>query len=355
MKPVKGSRILIVKLSSIGDVVMATPAARVLREALPEAYIAWVVEPKSADIVVGNPYLDETIIWNRTSSPGWATGVARFVSQARDLRHELRERRFDVALDLQGLLRSAVVMSLSGAKVRIGYSDARECAPLLYTHRLRPDRNACIQQRHLDLLEPLGIRSNDVAMTVTVADTDRAFAEEFFDRHQLDPHRTLAFCPATSRAIKHWFNDHWARLGEILWQDQGIRALIFGSPADVYLADDIRSRTSAPLVSAAGETSLKQAAALMEKCAAVVGVDTGLLHIGVGLDLPAVGLFGPHRWKSLVRKPNFIWLTKDFPCSPCRRKPVCENVDCMRAIVPEDVVKALFPWLSKRAGVRSAK
>lgn len=353
MRPVKGSRILIVKLSSIGDVVMATPAARVLREALPEAYIAWVVEPKSADIVVGNPYLDETIIWNRKRSPGWATGVARFVSQARDLRHELLERHFDIALDFQGLLRSAVVMSLSGAKVRIGYNDARECAQLLYTHRLRPDPNVCIQQRHLDLLEPLGIRSKDVAMTVTVTDEDKTFAREFFAQNQLDSGKTIAFCPATSRAIKHWFNDHWARLGEMLWQDFGMRGLIFGSPADRHLADDIRSRTSAPLVSAAGETSLKQAAALMEKCAAVVGVDTGLLHIGVGLDLPAVGLFGPHRWKSLVRKPNFTWLTKDFPCSPCRRKPICENVDCMRAIMPEDVVQALSPRLSDRATVGS--
>lgn len=344
-------KILIVKLSSIGDVVMATPTARVLREAFPDAYIAWVVERKSADIVVGNPYLDETIVWNRTSSHGWVRGVVRFSRHVRELKRELRDRHFDVALDLQGLLRSALIMHISGAKIRIGYKDAREFAPLLYTRRVQPNSDASIQQRHLDLLAPLGIQSNDVRMTIPISDEERAFAIDLFKENQLSPEHTIAFCPSTSRTIKHWFNDHWARLGDLLWQQYGIRGLLLGSKADLPLVKDIKSRSAAPLVLAVGETSLKQAGALIEHCVAVVGVDTGLLHIGVAVDKPVVGLFGPHRWKSLVQKPNFVWLTKNFPCSPCRRKPTCENIDCMRAILPEDVISALSPWLPNHTKV----
>jgi len=185
-------------------------------------------------------------------------------------------------------------------------------------------------------------------MTVPVGDEERAFAEAFYQKQDLRSDRTVAFCPATSWAIKHWFNDHWAGLADILWRDFGIRAILFGSHADIPLAEDIMRLSSAPIASAVGKTTLKQAAGLMERCLAVVGVDTGLLHIGVALDRPSVGLFGPHRWKSLVQKPNFIWLAKDFPCSPCRRKPTCENIDCMRAITPDDVAQALSPWLPDR-------
>jgi len=344
---------LIVKLSSIGDVVMATPVARALREAMPNAYIAWVVEPKSADIVVGNPYLDEVIIFDRPKSSTWPSEAARFLWQARELKKRLRERHFDVALDLQGLLRSAVVMALSGAPVRLGYKDAREFAPLLYTRALEPDPLVSIQQRHLNLLAPLGIRSQDVRMTIPISADDRQFAEDFFKKNGLNAERTVALCPATSQPIKHWFNDRWANLAGLLWHEHGIRGIVLGSGADVRLAEDIRNKSEAPLVVAAGLTTLKQAGALMERCLAVVGVDTGLLHIGVALDKPSVGLFGPLRWTLLAQKDNFIWLAKDLPCSPCRHKPTCDGrIDCMRAITPEDVMQALGPWLPQRASSR---
>ncbi|MCE5324540.1 glycosyltransferase family 9 protein [bacterium] len=340
-------RILIVKLSAIGDVLMATPAARAVRQAYPDSYIAWVVERKSADIVLGNPYLDEVIVWERTKGHGPISGACRFIKSMSGLSRELKSRNFDVCVDLQGLLRSAGVCLVSGAKRRIGFADGAECSVCLYHERYDPggdDVNA--QQRNLDLLQKIGVRSTDTAMYMPVGDDDRSFAAGFFGDNELDTEKVVGFCPATTWANKHWTPEGWSQVADMLWLRHGARSLIFGSKTDIPLAQQISDNAECKPVISAGQTSLKQAGALMEKCAAVIGVDTGLLHMSVALDRPTVGLFGASAWRCFQKKPNFVWVAKDFPCSPCRRHPTCKNVDCMQAITAEDVVSAVAPLIA---------
>src|SRR5947208_1875618 len=149
-------RILLVRLSAIGDVVVTTPVPRVLRQALPNAYLAWVVEEKAADVLAGNPYLDEVIVWPRASwqrEPHWFTRIgrhARFVS-------DLRRRRFDVAIDFQGLARSAWLVAAAGIPHRIGNAGTREGSGLWYTVRVQRPEVPSTRQRCLDLLRPLGV------------------------------------------------------------------------------------------------------------------------------------------------------------------------------------------------------
>src|SRR5881396_660678 len=118
-------RILLVRLGAIGDVVVATPVARVLRQALPEAYLAWVVEEKAADVLIGNPYLDEVIVWPRASWQREARGWRRMANHARFVT-DLRRRRFDVGIDFQGLARSAGLLAAAGVRHRIGNARTRE-------------------------------------------------------------------------------------------------------------------------------------------------------------------------------------------------------------------------------------
>lgn len=339
-------RILIVKLSAIGDVLMATPVAKALRTAYPDSYLAWIVERKSADIVLGNPYLDEVIVWERTKGGGLLNSAGRFIKGFTGIRNELKSRRFDVCLDLQGLLRSAGVCLVSGAKKRIGFADGDEGSFLFYHKKYDPkdpERNA--QQRNLDLLKTIGIESTDTAMHMPVMDEDREFADEFFKKHGLEEGKVVAFCPATTWANKHWTPEGWSEVSNILGEKYGARPLIMGSKADIALANRISDGSRIKPVISAGETTLKQAGALMDKSTAVIGVDTGLLHMAVALDRPAVGLFGASAWRCFLKKENFVWVAKDFPCSPCRRHPTCEDVDCMRAIMPEDVENAVKRWL----------
>ncbi len=339
-------RILIVKLTAIGDVLMATPVARALRKAFPESYIAWVVERKAADVVMGNPYLDDVIVWQRSISGSFPNRLGHFTRSALALSRTMRAGRFDVCVDLQGLIRSAGVCVLSGARRRIGFADGAEASPLFYHEKYQPespDLNA--QQRNLDILRTLGVHSTDTAMHMPVGDVDRAFADGFFRERGIDGERVVSFCPATTWVNKHWTPEGWARVSDLLAEKHGIRSLILGSKADVKLADEIAGIAHAKPVVSAGCTTLKQAGAIMERSIAVVGVDTGLLHMSVALDRPTVGLFGASAWRCFLKKPNFLWVAKEFPCSPCQRHPTCKDVDCMRAITAEEVENAVMQVL----------
>jgi heptosyltransferase-1 len=339
-------RILIVKLSAIGDVLMATPAARALREAFPDSHIAWIVERKSADVVLGNPYLDEVIVWERTKGRDLFSGASRFIKSISGLSKQLKQRKFDVCVDLQGLLRSAGVCLVSGAKRRIGFSDGAEGSVYLYHETYDPGGDEInAQQRNLDLLKTIGVHSTNTVMYMPIGDEDRKFAQNFWSQAGLKDERVVAFCPATTWVNKHWTVEGWSKIADILHDRYHVRSLILGSKANLEMAQQIVNGSHCNPVVSAGQTTLKQAGALMEKCTAVIGVDTGLLHMSVALDRPTVGLFGASAWRCFQKKHNFIWVAKDFPCSPCRRHPTCKNIDCMQAISAEDVESAVAPWL----------
>ena len=341
-------RILIVKLSSIGDVVMTTPVAKVLRNAFPDSYIAWAVDDKSKDVLVGNPYVDEVIVWERNSASGSALGKACGLTVGfAKLVPQLRARKFDVAIDFQGLLRSALVTRMSGARYRLGYDNAREGGALFYNVRFPArQRRARGPQQYLNMLELLKIFSQDSDMYVPIGEDDRAFAQRFITHAAPEAasrnKRVVALCPATTWPQKHWAEEGWARLADVLASEYDALPVFLGSPADIGLVDRILGLTSCEAINAAGKTTLKQAAAMLELCDPVIAVDTGLLHIALTLNRPTVGVFGPTRWRHLPRKDNFAVVAKDFDCMPCLRHPVCKHYDCMRSIAAEDILLSLI-------------
>jgi len=354
-------RILIIKLSSIGDVVMATPVAKALRTAFPEAYLAWVVEEKSKDVVVGNPYLDETIVWERNSVPpgGFWLRTQHVLRTFGELVGVLRSKSFDVAIDLQGLLRSAIVAWASGARYRVGFDGSREGAWLFYSHRQHSVASPKIHgpQHYLNALKPLGINSTDVTMCMPITDDDRAFARKLIaELCGGGSAEIAALCPATTWPNKHWTEEAWAVVADKLLSEWGLFPVFLGATPDIPKVERICSLAHFKPASAAGRTTLKQAGALLELSKLVIGVDTGLLHMAVALDRPTIGVFGPSGWRNFVRKDNFIFVAKDFPCIPCYRHPACKHYDCMRAISPEDVLSAVGRLLvTDSVGSRSEK
>lgn len=348
-EPGSDGRILIIKLSSIGDVVMATPVAQALREALPKAYIAWVVEEKSKDVVLGNPYVDKVIIWDRDSTPSrslFAKGM-HFVQGLCGLTRELRCDKFDFAVDLQGLLRSALVAWLSGARVRLGFGDAREGGVRFYNRVLPPyDRRVRSTHQYLNMLTLLGIENGTGDMYVPVADDERAYVAKLLPTMRDGRESVVAMCPATTWPNKHWTEEGWARLADELVCGYGALPLFLGAPVDKPLVSRILGKMRHEAASLVGETTLRQAAAIIEQSRMVVGVDNGLLHVALALDRPVIGVFGPSGWRSFVKKDNFVAVAKDFPCIPCFRHPTCRDFDCMRAIEPEDVLRVARRWLA---------
>jgi lipopolysaccharide heptosyltransferase I len=348
------NRILIIKLSSIGDVVMTTPVAEMLRNSYPKAHIAWVVEDRCKDALIGNPYLDEVIVWNRGS--GKYTGFRKtieFWCSLERLGRELRSRRFDVAIDFQGLFRSAVVGLFSGARYRVGSDDAGECATFFYNRHARIMDSASAEPRHrISLKEMIDAFIEKRSMLFPIDDADREFASEFLSGASTGDHTNAALssgfvgmCPATTWPQKHWTERGWAELGDLMSSEHGLIPVFLGSNSDSPLIARIRSLMKQDAIDASGQTTLKQAAAIIERCRLVVAVDTGLLHISMAMKRPTIGLFGPTRWEHFNKVHDFVAVSKGRDCMPCLRHPSCKNFDCMMDITPDDIIKAAGEWL----------
>ena len=344
----KDLSILIVRLSAIGDVVMTTAAVRALKSKLPQVRTSWVVEPRSASILEGNPDIDNIIVWDER-------GVGPFLKLTRTLRRE----KFDVAIDFQGLARSALVTMASGATRRIGYRNGREFSKLAYNEltscKDAPKTRRCHHgiRCYLSLLKPLGIEIDpeDDQMRVVVSPEESADAGEMLAQAGLGQgERFLAFCSATTRANKHWTEAGWAKLVDLTSQKTGLKAVFLGAKADYASIDRILAQAQVPAINLAGKTTLKQSAAVIDRSDAVVAVDTGLMHISVALGKTTVALFGPTTaWKNHIHRDNFTMISKNMECSPCRKKPTCENFDCMTSITADEVMEVLQAKLTQCA------
>ncbi|MGV3722138.1 MAG: glycosyltransferase family 9 protein [Actinomycetota bacterium] len=329
--------ILIIRLSAIGDVVVTTPVSRALREARPDAHIAWVVERGARDVVSGNPYLDEVIVWDRQK------GGLKWRDLA-GIRAQLRTRRWDWAIDCQGLLRSALLARLSGARRIVGNTHAKERADWLYHVKVpRSETDLSSRRRCLDLLQPLGIHSTDRRLVLAVSEDDRAAGRLVLAGGGIgDGQRYACLVPATTWAQKHWLEESWSELADILRQQLGVIPVIMGGPADIPLAERIAGASRGGCVVAAGKTSLKSAAALLAGADFTVAVDTGLLHSSVAVGTPTVGLCGASWWHGFQDYENFELLREEMKCSPCVHHPTCDGrFDCMRALTPERVLAAV--------------
>lgn len=331
----KSPRILIVKLSSIGDVVMTTCVASVLRRYYPKAYIAWAVEKKSADMLMGNPYLDEVIVWPRID----LKHLGRLAQSLRDL----RARKFDIALELQGLSRAALVAWGSGAKLRIGYSDAREGSAFTYNRPIEPTSDHTrVGEYYVRALRALGIENPDFEMEVPLLSECKTAGRGILESQGIggeEPYAVL--CPATTWPQKHWIEERWSEVADGLFDEHGLRSVILGGPADAAMAERIAERSKARPVIAVGRADLNTSSALVAMARLSISVDTGLFFMAIAHKTPVVGLFGPTITSHLTGEPLVTVIKHPHPCSPCRRnREICTEFDCMKDVQVDEVLTA---------------
>jgi len=335
-------RILIIRLSAIGDVVMASALIPVLRNAWPDAYIAWLVEPAARDLLRHNPRLDEVIVWPKQE---WRQlwhdrRYPELFKRTRQFAKDLRRRRFDLVLDLQGLLKSGAWARLTGAAERIGLG-SREGSQYLMTQVIsRHADDQRIGSEYLRLARTLGLEPGDFRMDIPIAQTDADYTLRH--RHASGINTPYAvFCPFTTRPQKHWFSDRWAQLTRLLPDQLGLPVMLLGGPGDRQAATEIVQLGAGNLVNLTGDTTLGQTAALIDGAQLLIGVDTGLTHLGIALDVPTIGLFGSTRPYLDPAMPKATILYHPLPCSPCRRHPTCEGAfTCMREHTAADVLEA---------------
>lgn len=342
-------RYAIVRLSSIGDVLHCTPVARNLKQHQPSCHITWVVGQVSAEMVKDNPFIDEVYIWPRERwEKCMRQGKLREAwSIWQQLKSDMAQKHFDIALDIHGLFLSGMVTKALGAPRRIGLSGNKEPNGLFMTEKapLMPD-DVHVIQRYLSILRPLGIDTQDYSMTLCLLDKYKAFAKAFLHEQGVsEKERLIILNPATTWRAKNWPPEYFAEVADAL-SSEG-RIVICGGPADQGIAQQIIELTTAPIINAVGKTSLMEMAALLERASVVIVGDTGPLHMAVAIGTPTVSIFGPTdpaRFGPLT--PGHIVLTGQAECSPCH-KTVCPKKDmrCMHSIKPDVVIKAAYQQL----------
>ena len=327
-------RILLIKPSALGDIVHALPIHRFIRKRWPAAHIAWLVNPAFAGLLDGNPDLNEVIRFNRRQyGSAWRNPIA--LIRLLHFLWTLRRQRFDLVIDLQGLLRSGLLSGVTGAARRVGFSNAREGAAWWYTQRIpieNEEQHAL--QRYLILSKALGCGDEPVEFLLPRAPLIGELSEAV-----REPYAVLL--PATNWATKRWPIEYFAALVQPLAERFGMRTVIAGGEDAMEMVDDIREISGPRVFSVAGKTTLPQLVTLLEGASVVIANDSGPMHIASALNRPLVTIFGPTnpvRTGPFRRIETVVRL--DIVCSPCYSR-ACTHQSCLRWLTPEMVLSAV--------------
>lgn len=320
MKRETQKKILVLRYRFIGDTILTVPFLRNLRRAEPEAYIAWVVAPGSAEVVTGIPYVDELIFWDPVTIHADSRGTHRTLAAKLGFIRELRAKRFDKVYLLKRSLSSAIIAWLTGARERVGFDT--EGRGFLLTKRVpyRHDRHEV--QNFLDVLRGDGVQVVDDHLEAWISPEEDRFAEEYLAARGVLPDTPLmAIHPFAANQIRAWHEDNFVEVANRLQGTHGGRVILFGGGRDGELAARLRERISPEPVMAVGSTTLRQTMALLARCRLLVCNDSGIMHLGAALGVPLVAIFGP---QSPVKfgpwGKNCRVVYSEFPCSPCKQK-----------------------------------
>lgn len=336
-------------MGAIGDIVHALPSLAAIRAALPGADVSWVVESRSAEILRGNELIDRLI---EVDTRSLRTGrvVAEILPRLRDQFRALRRTRFDIAIDLQGLLKSAAIAKLSGAKVRYGFArgSLREPASRVFlTHSVDVDDRVNVIRKNLLLVGS--------SLSIPVPGESFEFpifteAEHAGEAHEIELRAGGEFAilnPAAGWVTKMWPAENFGRLADLLWEGLGLASVVTVGPGEQELAERVAagSRSGRVIIAQPG---LKGYFELARRARVYVGGDTGPMHLAVAAGTPIVGIFGPTEWwRNGSPRPDDICVERtDIGCrADCHRRS-CNNWICMD-IEAETVAAAVI----KRIGV----
>ena len=386
--------ILFVRLSYIGDILHATPAARWIKEQYPDVKLHWIVTPSMVELLDGNPYVDEIIPWERDEYEAHSKKlhIPTMWRMWWELKAKLEPYKFDVAVDVQGRLITGLVLLASGAPIRLGLGGTKELNWLFTNYKSKPSTDHVIKRyvevaqllkeavaKQADLDTPLKTADNlpepetlnNVSakkmyhMDFHVPSKLHTWAEEQWEtidnhtslnRGEVEKPLRVGLVLGTSWATKEWPQEKWYSLIKSLQYRANFVCL--GGPKESTQYKPLMDSLTAEgidqiMLNMLGKTTLQEVGALIESCDVVVTADTGSLHIALALDKPVVALFGPtdpKLWGPLTG--TFKVLVNDeLDCLGCRKRR-CPKPDqyCMSGIEPVRVKKAIFELIGDRNG-----
>ena len=347
----KTKNILIRGTNWIGDVIMTLPAIAAVRKTCPHARISVLAKPWVADTYRICPEVDEVIIYKDP-------GVHRGIAGKYRLTWELKSKGFDLAIFLQNAIEAAIIAWLAGIPIRAGYnSDGRG---ILLTHSVK--RTNEIRKVHqvyyyLEMLKSLGFQSTGSNIKPKLNNDYLTIAEDILNQYHVKKDDILiGIAPgATYGPAKMWFPERFAAVADKLINDFSARVILFGSGKDRERTDLVQQHSKNNFINTAGETSLKEAIALIARCDLFISNDSGLMHLAGALDIPLVAIFGstnPVTTSPVGEKSVVIY--KDVSCSPCLKKVCPTDFRCMDLIGVDDVYDAAKILLIEKVDRKTA-
>lgn len=337
MKQDNFKKILIIRTDRIGDVLLSTPVIKALRKKFPQAHIAMMVRPYARDIILGNPYLDEIIIYDKYGKQRSFLNTLRFAIR-------LRRKRFDLALILHPTSRVHIVSYIAQIKKRIGFN--RKLAFLLsdrIEHRKQEGSKHELEYT-LDVIRYLGIKAQDKNLFMPIREDSEAYIEEFLGKAGLgEQDRLVVLAPGASCPSKIWPAERFAEVANKLTKEFKIKIAIIGAEENLAIAEKLKMSLGCAYIDAVGKTSVSQLASLLHRSVLFISNDSGPVHLAVAVGVPTIAVFGraqdglsPRRWGPQGKDDRI--LHKDVGCLECLAHNCKKGFLCLGAITVEDVL-----------------
>jgi lipopolysaccharide heptosyltransferase I len=319
-------RILVIKLSSLGDIIHALPAVHAIKNGL-NARIDWAVHPQFAELVACFKDVSGLLLYPRND---WFRQIYKTICA-------LRTVRYDYVLDLQGLLKSAILCKMAAGKKSIGHSFSREGARFFYKERAgSSDLGRHAVERYYDFVSYFKLPYSSPQFPIALPEIKLAKSKP-----------TVGLLPFSRWGSKTWPLHFFVRLANDLHYNFGADIALFGAKNEESLASEFAKEFKGTFFNNVGKLSLPELAAWLAGMDVVIGNDSGTIHLAAAVGTPVIALFGPtDPIRTAPYGANHKVISAELHCQPCFRKK-CRFKDhsCMQAITPEMVLSEIIPLL----------
>jgi lipopolysaccharide heptosyltransferase II len=335
-------RILIVRTDRLGDVVLSTPVIENVRAAYPNAYIAFMCRPYTKEVLYGNPYLDDIVVYDKH-------GKYKTLLATLDFALWLRSQKYDIAIILHPTNRVHLITFVAGIKTRVGWN--RKLGFLL-TKRVKHLKNLGLKHEvdySEELLTELGIKTVSRTLYFPVLDKAVERISRIFNARHVSEHDTLLVInPFASCPSKCWSIDNFIKVIELLRQDLTFKVIIVGDKDPNKITD--RFKDIPDVIDMVGMLSISELGALLKRANVFISNDSGPVHIASALDTPVISIFGrndpglsPKRWGPLGE--NSVYLHRDVGCVKCSAHECTKGYLCLKAVSPDKVASTALEIL----------
>jgi len=347
-------KILILRLSAVGDVIRTLPAVKALKEHYPSSSIAWVVEEPSKALLESQPEIDEVILFPRRRWSEEIRSVRKIWGMIREMTGwvlGLRRRKFDTILDFHGILKSGLLSYLSGSPKRIGFDrrSSREGNFLFSNIKVSlPDERMSRFQRNFALLRGIGLEVKNFRSDLHIPLKDKKYIDEFFNSFNSSLRGpVIAIHAGTSpkTSFKRWMPSQYSRLADRLIRELKTTVIFTWGPGELEMVKGIQREMEEHSILGPVTESLTQLGEIFRRCCLFIGGDTGPMYIASLLGTPMVVIYGPT--DPILYEPLGVHkkVRKEVGCNPCRDRS-CKELTCLKVITVDDVFKATKEILS---------